>query len=258
MQDTLFSVADQVVLASGASRGIGFALAKGFAERGARVIITGRELGTLERAASEIGHGTEPVVCDVSDDQQIQTLVRHLRQHFGRVDTLLNVAGINFRKKVESYTMEEYDRIVDTNLRGMFALSQAVGRMMIERRRGSIVNIDSLNTYAPLKGVTPYAISKGGVNLMTRGMATEWGEHGIRVNGIAPGFFPTALSEKLWAQDKMRAWGEGHTPLGRLGELQDLVGAAIFLASQASAYVTGQTLRVDGGISAGLLWPIDL
>lgn len=258
MQDKLFSVADQVVVASGASRGIGFALARGFAERGARVIVTGREQATLDRATAEIGHGAEPFVCDVSDEHQVQALVDHLRRQHGRIDTLLNVAGINFRKKVETYTMAEYDRILDTNLRGMFALSQAIGRMMIERRRGSIINIDSLNTYAPLKGVTPYAISKGGVSLMTRGMATEWGEHGIRVNGIAPGFFPTALSEKLWAMDKMRAWGEGHTPLGRLGDVQDLVGAAIFLASPAAAFITGQTLRVDGGISAGFLWPIDL
>lgn len=258
MEDKLFSVTGQVVVASGASRGIGLALARGFAERGAKVIITGREQATLDAAVRETGHGAESFVCDVANDAHIGALCDHLRARHGHVDTLLNVAGINFRKKAETYTMEEFDRILDINLRGMFALSQAIGRMMIERRSGNLISIDSLNTYAPLKGVTPYAMSKGGVSLMTRGLATEWGEHGIRVNAIAPGFFPTALSAKLWAQDKMKAWGEGHTPLGRLGDVRELVGAAIFLASAAAGYVSGQILRVDGGISAGLLWPIDL
>jgi NAD(P)-dependent dehydrogenase (short-subunit alcohol dehydrogenase family) len=109
-----------------------------------------------------------------------------------------------------------------------------------------------------LKGVLPYAISKSGVSMMTRGMATEWGRHGVRVNAIAPGFFPTDLSRKLWAQEKMARWGQAVTPLGKLGELKDLVGAAIFLASPAAAFITGQVLRVDGGVSAGIDWPIDL
>jgi NAD(P)-dependent dehydrogenase (short-subunit alcohol dehydrogenase family) len=148
--------------------------------------------------------------------------------------------------------------LLDINLRGAFLLAQLVGRHMIERRGGSIINIDSLNTYAPLKGVTPYAISKAGVSMMTRGMATEWGQHGVRVNAIAPGFFPTDLSKKLWAQDKMRTWGEANTPLGKLGDVRDLVGSAIFLASPAARFVTGQVLRVDGGCSAGISWPIDL
>src|SRR5262249_18833990 len=141
---------------------------------------------------------------------------------------------------------------------GAFMLAQAVGRHMIERRAGSIINIDSLNTYAPLKGVTPYAMSKAGMSMMTRGMATEWGAHRVRVNAIAPGFFPTDLSKKLWAQDKMRNWGETNTPMGVLGDVRDLVGAAIFLAAPASKFVTGQVLRVDGGVSAGFSWPIDL
>jgi NAD(P)-dependent dehydrogenase (short-subunit alcohol dehydrogenase family) len=129
---------------------------------------------------------------------------------------------------------------------------------MLERGSGCIINIDSLNTYAPLKGVTPYAMSKGGVNMMTRGLATEWGPRGVRVNAIAPGFFPTDLSKKLWAQEKMGNWGRSVTPLERLGDTPDLVGTAIFLASAASAFVTGQVLRVDGGVSAGINWPIDL
>lgn len=260
-QDPLFSVEDQVVLVSGASRGIGRTLAEGFAVRGARVVICGREQATIEQTATEISkgpHAVRPAVCDVAKPSEVASLVERTLKELGRIDTLINVAGVNKRMKVENYTLEEFDWILDINLRGAFHLSQLAGRHMIERRSGNIINIDSLNTYAPLKGVTPYAISKAGVSMMTRGMATEWGPYGVRVNAIAPGFFPTDLSKKLWAQDKMRSWGEGVTPLAKLGDLPDLVGAAIFLASQAAGFVTGQVLRVDGGVSAGISWPIDL
>lgn len=260
-QDALFSVADQVVLLSGASRGIGQALAQGFAERDAQVIITGREAKTIEQTARDISVGARPVrslVCDVTNEKSIKDTAEKVLAEFGRIDTLLNVAGMNKRMKVENYSAELYDEIIVTNLRGMFLFSQLVGKHMIARRRGNIINIDSLNTYAPLKGVTPYAMSKGGVSMMTRGMATEWGEHGVRVNAIAPGFFPTALSKKLWAMPRMQEWAIANTPLGKLGEVEELVGAAIFLASDAAKFVTGQIIRVDGGVTAGILWPIDL
>ena len=259
-QDTLFSVADQVVLLSGASRGIGQALAKGFAERDAQVIITGREAKTIEQTARDISVGAKPVrsiVCDVTDEKSLHATVDQVLAEFGRIDTLLNVAGMNKRMKVENYSAEIYDEIIDTNLRGMFLLSQIVGKHMIARRRGNIISIDSLNTYAPLKGVTPYAMSKAGVGMMTRGMATEWGEHGVRVNAIAPGFILSDFNKHIWANPVMQEWGRANTPLVRLGGPGDLVGAAIFLASEASAYMTGQVVFVDGGISAGLKWPIE-
>ncbi|MFA6108725.1 MAG: SDR family oxidoreductase [Candidatus Latescibacterota bacterium] len=261
MEDPLFSVADQVVLVSGGSRGIGRALAAGFVERQARVVIAGREEATLAQTAEAISTGAHPVtyaVCDVAREEDVHRLVEGVERDCGRIDTLLNVAGVNKRAKVEDYTLAEFDWILGINLRGAFAVAQAVGRGMIARRSGSIVNIDSLNTYAPLKGVGPYAMSKAGLGMMTRSLASEWGEHGVRVNAIAPGFFPTTLSAPLWRQQKMVDWAHGITPLGKLGEVADLVGAAVFLASRAAAFVTGQTLRVDGGASAGLRWPIDL
>jgi NAD(P)-dependent dehydrogenase (short-subunit alcohol dehydrogenase family) len=261
VEDKLFSVEGQVVLAAGASRGIGRALAEGFAQRGAQVVIAGREADTLAQTAGEISKGAKPVkpvVCDVAKTEDIGRLVEQTLADFGRIDTLLNVAGVNKRMKVEAYTPEEYDWILDINLRGCFMLAQAVGRHMIERRNGCIINVDSLNTYAPLTGVAPYAMSKAGVLMMTRSMAHEWGRHGVRVNSIAPGFFPTALSHKLWAQDHMRKWGESVTPLGRLGDVKELVGTAVFLASPAASFITGQTVRVDGGITAGITWPIEL
>lgn len=261
MTDPLFSVTDQIVLVSGGSRGIGLALAQGFAERGARVILAGRELATLEAAARDMPkarHAAQTIVCDVARPDDIAQMVEAVIGEHGRIDTLLNVAGVNRRMRAEQYTVQDYDFILDINLRGAFLVAQTCGRHMLERGSGCIINIDSLNTYAPLKGVTPYAMSKGGVNMMTRGLATEWGPRGVRVNAIAPGFFPTDLSKKLWAQEKMGNWGRSVTPLERLGDTPDLVGTAIFLASPASAFVTGQVLRVDGGVSAGINWPIDL
>lgn len=260
MDDKLFSVKGQIVLAVGATRGIGKALAGGFAERGATVIIAGRDTAVLEETRKEIARDipVEAMSCDVAKAEDVTKMVDAVIAKHGRIDTLLNVAGVNTRKRVETYTPEEYDRILDINLRGHFLVAQAVGRHMLAKGRGSIINIDSLNTYAPLTGVTPYAMSKGGVTMMTRGMALEWGPRGVRVNAIAPGFFPTDLSKKLWSEPKMQAWGKTVTPLGRLGDVKELVGTAIFLASEASGFVTGQVLRVDGGISAGINWPIEL
>jgi NAD(P)-dependent dehydrogenase (short-subunit alcohol dehydrogenase family) len=157
-------------------------------------------------------------VCDVAKPEDVTRLVDGVVKKFGRLDTLLSVAGVNKRMKAENYTVDEYDWILDINLRGAFVIAQAAGRHMIERKAGAIINIDSLNTYAPLAGVTPYAMSKAGVLMMTRALANEWGKHGVRVNSIAPGFFPTALSGKLWAQEKMSNWAKTNTPLGKLGE----------------------------------------
>ena len=261
MSDELFSVAGQVVLVSGGSRGIGRALASGFVKRGAQVVITGRELATLEQTATELStaeNRVRPLVCDVADPDSIAALMEKLAAEFPQIDTLLNVAGVNKRKRVETFSVEEFDFILDINLKGAFLLSQHVGRMMLKQQRGSIVNIDSLNTYAPLRGVIPYAMSKAGVSMMTRGMAMEWGPQGVRVNAIAPGFILTDLNRKLWSEPTMQNWGHTNTPLRRLGEPGDLVGTAVFLASPASAFMTGQVLYVDGGISAGIIWPIDL
>lgn len=260
MQDNLFTVQDDVVLVSGASRGIGRAIAAGFAGRGARVIITGREEDTVTRSAREISTGTHAatgVVCDVAHSDSIRQCVGRVIDEFGYVDTLINVAGVNRRMPSENYAVQEYDFIVDINQRGAFLMSQAVGRHMIERRKGIQINVDSLNTYAPLIHVLPYAMSKAGMLMMTRGLALEWGRYGIRVNAIAPGFILTDLTRKLWSDPTMQAWGFDNTPLGRLGEVDDLVGAALYLASPASAFMTGQTLRVDGGVSAGISWPIE-
>ena len=261
MPDELFSVAGQVVLVSGGSRGIGRALAAGFADRGAQVVVTGRDAQTLEKTAREISSdaaGVFPLVCDVAQLDDIGRLTATVVEKFGRIDTLVNVAGVNKRQKVETFSANEFDFILNINLRGLFFLSQAVGKQMIAQKSGAIINIDSLNTNSPLKGVLPYAISKAGVSMLTRGMAAEWGEYGVRVNAIAPGFILTDLTNKLWSNPTMQQWGQANTPLKRLGQVEDLVGTAVYLAAKASAFMTGQVLYVDGGFSAGTLWPIEL
>jgi gluconate 5-dehydrogenase len=256
MEDRLFSVKDQVVLVSGASRGIGRGLAEGFAQRGATVVVTGREKDTLEKTAKEIG--AHAVVCDVSDAKAIDKLVATVYDQHGRVDTLINVAGVNRRMKAERLTEADWDFIVDINLKGPFLLALAVGKRQLQKKKGNQINITSLNNDRPLRGVMPYAVSKSGLEQMTRALALEWGPSGIRVNAIAPGFILTDLTQKLWSQPVMQEWGMANTPLKRMGKPEDLVGAALFLASDASAFMTGQTVYVDGGCSCGNAWPIPL
>ena len=259
MSDPLFSVADQVVLVSGGSRGIGRAIAEGFAQRGAKVVITGREGKSLEKTAAEISADPSNVqakVCDVADRAAIQRLIVEVIDEFGRIDTLVNVAGVNRRKPALEITEDDYDFILDINLKGAFLLSQAVGQKMVERRSGSQINIASLNTERPLLNVLPYAVSKAGMGQMTRALALEWGPSGVRVNALAPGFILTDLTEKLWSDEAMQAWGKANTPQGRLGKPKDMVGTALFLASPAAAFLTGQILYVDGGYTAGWAWPI--
>lgn len=263
MEDPLFSVRDQVVLVTGGSRGIGRAIAEGFARRGALVAIASRDADSLTRTADEIqatlpegGRPVDTIACDVARRADIERLVPAVLERRGRIDVLVNVAGVNRRKPALDVTEDDYDYILDINLKGAFLLSQAVGKGMVERGSGCQINVASLNTDRPLKNVLPYAVSKAGIAHMTRALALEWGPFGVRVNGIAPGFILTDLTRKLWSDETMQAWGRANTPQRRLGVPEDMVGAALFLASSASAFMTGQTIYVDGGFTAGWAWPI--
>ena len=261
MADELFCVKDQVVLITGGSRGIGRAIAAGFAERDAKVVICSRDSQVVETAVREMceaGGDVQGIACDVSKLDDITQTVESVLNSHGHIDTLVNVAGVNRRKRAETVTPDDYQFVMDINLKGAFEMSMAVGRHMIERKSGTQINIESLNTHMPLKGVLPYAISKFGMQGMTRGLALEWGHHGIRVNSLAPGFILTDLTNKLWSDPVMQEWNQNNAPLGRLGVPEDMVGTAIFLASKASAFMTGQTLYVDGGFSSGWSWPIPL
>jgi NAD(P)-dependent dehydrogenase (short-subunit alcohol dehydrogenase family) len=188
--------------------------------------------------------------------EDVRRLVAQTLERFDRIDTLVNVAGVNRRKPAEQVAEEDYDFVLDINLKGAFLAAQEVGKHMLERKSGSQIHISSLNNDRPLKNVAPYAMSKAGIGQMTKALALEWGPRGVRVNAIAPGFILTDLTKKLWSDPTMLAWGQANTPQGRLGTPEDLVGAALFLASPAAAFVTGQILYVDGGFTAGWSWPI--
>jgi NAD(P)-dependent dehydrogenase (short-subunit alcohol dehydrogenase family) len=260
MTDALFSVRDQVVVVSGGTRGIGLAIAAGFARRGGHVVLTGRTAQAAEQAATKLAaDAVSPplgLACDVLKAEEIKRLASQVIERFGHVDTLVNVAGVNRRKPALDVTEDDYDFILDTNLKGAFLLAREFGRPMAARGSGCQINIASLNTDRPLKNVLPYAMSKAAMAHMTRGMALELGPRGVRVNAIAPGFILTDLTRKLWSDETMRTWGLANTPQGRLGTPDDLVGAAIFLASPAAAFISGQVLYVDGGFTAGGSWPI--
>jgi NAD(P)-dependent dehydrogenase (short-subunit alcohol dehydrogenase family) len=255
-----FDVSNTTVLVSGGSRGIGLAIAKAFEQEGARVVISGRNEATLSaicEAAQPTPFAMAYQSCDVSDPEAIAACVDAVVADCGGIDTLINCAGVNMRMPALDYTPAQYDQIMDINLRGAFFMAQAVGRKMVRQGGGNQINIDSLSTHSALSQVAPYGMSKSGLSSMTRALALEWGKHGVRVNGLAPGFILTDLTEKLWSSPNLRAWNRTVTPLRRMGAVEDLVGAAIFLASPAAAFLTGQIIRVDGGISAGLSWPID-
>jgi gluconate 5-dehydrogenase len=258
--DPLFSVAGQVVLVTGASRGIGHAIAGGFAARGAEVVICGRREETLAAAARQLAEQTGgsvlPLVCDVAQGDDIRRLVAETLAQRGRIDTLVNVAGVNRRKPAETVTADDFDFVVDINLRGAFLLAREVGKHQLQRRAGGQIHVSSLNNDRPLKNVAPYAISKAGLGHMVRALALEWGPQGVRVNALAPGFILTDLTRQLWSDPTMQAWGQANTPQGRLGTPEDMVGTALFLASPAAAFMTGQILYVDGGFTAGWAWPI--
>lgn len=261
MVEDLFSVKGQIVLVSGASRGIGRGIAQEFAERGATVVITGRVAETLEKTAQEIcppGGIVRAKVCDAADAKALQALADEVVAEFGRVDTLVNCAGVNKRMRVEQYDEPTYDFITNINIRGAFFLSLAVGRHMIQARSGNQINIDSINSNRPLRRVAPYAMSKAAMSQMTRSLAMEWGPYGVRVNAVAPGFIATDLAKPLLSNPAINEWREKNTPLGRAGTPEDIAHVTIFLASKAAGYITGQVLYVDGGTTCGLFWPLDV
>jgi len=246
----LFSVEGKVVHVSGGSRGIGRKIAEAFHEAGAKVVVSSRTEADLKAT------GLQYEVCDIADAAQIERCVNAIVGRFGRLDVLFNVAGINFRHAAETFPVEKLDDILAVNVRGNYLMARSCGRVMVEQKQGKVINIASLHTIQSLAGVSVYGMSKGAIGSMTRALAVEWAAHNVQVNAIAPGFIVTDLNRKLWDDPKMRSWVEDRTPAHRLGEPSDLAGAAIFLASAASDFITGQVLSVDGGFNAGSTWPL--
>ncbi len=252
---TSFDLTGKVALVTGASRGIGAALAVGFAAAGADVAVSGRELERLSdtcRLIEAAGRRAWPVAMDASSVASIEAGVASVLRHSGRIDLLVNNAGIEEVRPSLQVDEDLWDRIVDTNLKGAFFTARAVGQAMAAGRKGAILNVASLTSEVGVPTATPYGSSKSGLLGMTRALATEWAPLGIRVNAIGPGYFRTALTDPFYADRNWQQAMLAKIPQGRFGQLDDLVGPAVFLCSDAARYVTGQCLYVDGGYLAAI------
>jgi gluconate 5-dehydrogenase len=255
MRPSRFSLDGRVALVTGSSAGIGQAILKGLAEAGATAIVNGRDpakLATAARLLRDAGHTAFEAAFDVTDPAATRRAVDRAVAQAGPIDILVNNAGIQRRTPLEDFPEETWREVLATNLDSVFYVSKAVVQHMIPRRRGSIINICSVMSELARPTVVPYTASKGGVKMLTKGMATDWGKYAIRVNGIGPGYFRTELNAALVADAKFSGWIESRTPLGRWGDLDELVGAAVFLASDASSFVTGHILYVDGGMTSSV------
>jgi NAD(P)-dependent dehydrogenase (short-subunit alcohol dehydrogenase family) len=252
-----FQLDGKVSIVTGASRGLGRAMAEALAGAGSDVVLTGRQMETLLPVAVEIRKKTErrtlPIEMDIGQLPDIQRAVEEVVKNFGRVDVLVNNAGINQRMAALEYTEEAWDAVMDVNAKGAFFMAQACGKVMVAQRSGKIINILSITTAWGLPTVVAYTAAKAGLMQLTRLLAVEWGAHNVQVNGIAPGFFRTEMTQPV--QDDARSdWILHRTPLGRWGEPEELTGAVLFLASPAADFVTGHVLWVDGGMTAGSDW----
>jgi gluconate 5-dehydrogenase len=251
----LFDLRGRVALVTGSSAGIGLAMARGLAGAGARVVLNGRQSKNVNDAATslrQLGHCVAEAPFDVTDSAAVGSAIDRIENEIGPIEILINNAGMQRRAPLEDYPEETWHELMSTNVDSVFFVSQAVARRMIPRRRGKIINICSVQSELGRPSIAPYAASKGAVKMLTKGMAIDWGKYGLQINGIGPGYFKTELNQALVDDPAFSEWLIARTPSRRWGELDDLIGAAVFLASDASAFVNGQVLYIDGGVTASL------
>jgi gluconate 5-dehydrogenase len=252
----LFDLTGKVAIVTGASRGLGQTFARALARAGADLAITSRTLDSLRAFQHEVeslGRRAVPLELDVRSEGSIREMVAAARNAFGRIDVLVNNAGCNVRKRAVDVTWDDWNLVLDTNLRGAFFVAQAVAQEMIPSGRGRIINVGSVTSVFGYAGLGPYGASRGGIRQLTMSLAADWGPHGITVNCLAPGWFKTDQNKVMYEDPEWVSYLVERIPAGRPGRPQDLEGPVVFLASDASEYVTGQTLLVDGGISTGAL-----
>lgn len=254
MDECLFDLTGKVAIVTGASRGLGQYFGRALARAGADLVITSRNRDSLEpfkREIETLGRRALPLPLDVRDYDSIQHMVEGAYVVYGEIDILVNNAGCNVRKPAVDVTWDDWNLVLDTNLRGTFFVAQAVARRMIPRRYGRIINIGSVTAVFGYAGLAPYCASRGGVKQLTMSLADDWGPYGITVNCLAPGWFKTAQNAVMYEDKEWVEYLCDRIPLKRPGTPTDLDGAVVFLASDASEYITGQTLLVDGGITTG-------
>jgi gluconate 5-dehydrogenase len=251
-----FDLTGRTALVTGSGSGIGFGLARALAGAGARVILNGRNAAKLDAAAAALREGGAAdiriAVFDVTDGAAVNAAVARIEADIGAIDILVNNAGMQRRGSLEGFEEADWHELMRTNLDSVFLVGKAVANHMIPRGRGKIINICSVQSELGRPGIAPYTASKGAVKMLTKGMAIDWGPHGLQVNGIGPGYFKTELTEKLVDDVDFTKWLVGRTPSRRWGDVEELAGAAVFLASDAASFVNGHVLYVDGGVTATL------
>ena len=252
---SLFDLSGKRALVTGSSQGIGLALARGLAGAGASVILNGRKEDRLAVAAEDLRKDGATVfqsAFDVTQSEAVTAAIDALEDEAGPIDILVNNAGMQFRTVLQDYPDDKWHDLMRTNIDSVFFVGRAVARHMIRRGQGKIINICSVQSELGRPGIAPYAATKGAVKMLTKGMCIDWAGHGIQVNAIGPGYFKTPLNKALVENPEFSAWLENRTPAGRWGDVEELAGAAIFLASDASSFINGHILYVDGGITSSL------
>ncbi len=251
----LFDLTGRRALITGSSQGIGYALATGLAAAGASIVMNGRDPARLSAAAArlrETGAEVQELAFDATDHDAVRQAVDGFESGTGPIDILVNNAGMQHRTELQDFPPDRFEALLQTNIASVFHVGQAVARHMIKRGAGKIINIASVQTLLARPGIAPYTATKGAVGNLTKGMATDWAKYGLQCNAIAPGYFDTPLNAALVADPEFSAWLEKRTPAGRWGQVEELVGACVFLSAPASSFVNGHVLYVDGGITASL------
>ena len=246
----MFDLNGRLALITGSSRGIGRAIAEGYVAAGARVVINGRDAGAVNTTVAALGTNAVAAPFDVTSSAGVEAAIEKIEKDVGPIDILVNNAGMTKRMPFTEFPEADWRQIMATNLDSVFFVTQSVARRMIPRAHGKIVNICSVMSELGRPTIAPYTASKGAVKMLTKAMCAEFARHGITANGISPGYFATELNQALMADEKFSAWVCGRTPAGRWGKVEELQGAAIFLASDASSFVNGHILFVDGGMTA--------
>ena len=251
---SLFDLSGAVALVTGSSQGIGLALAEGLAAHGARIVVNGRDPAKVDRTVSalrEKGYDVHGAAFDVTS-KEVAADIDRIESEVGPIGILINNAGMQFRTPLEDFPADKWEELLRTNISSVFYTSQAVARHMIRRGAGKIINIGSVQSEMARPSIAPYTATKGAVKNLTRGMCADWAKYGLQINGIGPGYFRTPLNQALVDNPEFSAWLEKRTPAGRWGDVDELVGAAVFLAGKASSFVNGHMLYVDGGITTCL------